>query len=120
MPINSAELRHVGNIEQRSVSQDPVTGLDTVTWAVLYQDVRASIKPLSVRDFIQSGATQSDVKIRLKIRYYPGLDKTMRFVATCDCHSGRIYSPAEWLEDDETGQTWLTAPCSEGVNNADD
>lgn len=120
MTLRSHELRHVGNIEQRSESQDPVTGEITTSWSVLHQNVRASINPLSVRDFISSGATQSDISVRLKIRYISGLDKTMRFVATCDCHSGRIYSPEAWLEDMETGQTYLTAPCSQGVNNADD
>lgn len=120
MPIKSSELRHVVNIEQRSESQDSVTGEIATSWSVLHRDVRASIEPLSVKDFIQSGASQSDVNTRIKIRYLSGLNKSMRIIATCDCHIGRIYSPKEFLEDNETGQTYLTIPCSYGVNQGDD
>lgn len=116
MPLNTYELRHVVNIQQKTETQDNVTGLTTTTWTTLHANVWCSIKPISARDFIQSAAHQSGITVRVQIPYISGLDATMRLVGVCDCHSGKVYNPAGWLEDDETGQEWLTAPCSQGVN----
>lgn len=116
MPLNSADLRHVINIQQKTQTQNATTGAITETWTTLHSNIRASIKPVSVRDFIQSRAEQSEISVRIQVPYIPGLDSTMRIVGVCDCHQGKIYNPAGWLEDDETGFDWLTAPCSQGVN----
>lgn len=107
---------HLVNIEQKTQSQDPLTGEVTDTWATLHEGIFCDIKPLSVRDFVQSKAHQSAVTVRVVLPYLQGLDSTMRIVAQCGCHSGRIYNPEGFLEDPETGQEYLTAPCSEGVN----
>lgn len=107
---------HLVNIQQKTTAQDPVSGAPKETWANLYTGIFCDIKPLSVRDFIQSRAGQSEVTARIVLPYLPGLNATLRIVAQCGCHAGRIYNPAGFLEDDQTGQEYITAPCSEGVN----
>jgi len=108
---------HLIDIEQKTEAQDPVTGAITETWAALHRDIYADIKPLSVRDFIQSQANQSEVTARIEFGHIAGLNAAMRIVGKCGCHEGKIYNPRGFLEDAETGQDYITAPCSEGVNS---
>lgn len=110
-------MNDFGDIEQRTETQDPATGAITETWAALYSDVFAEINALSVKEFMQSRADQSEVSVRIKIPYLTGITKDMRFRATCGCHSGRIYNIHGALEDNITGQEYINLPCSEGVNS---
>lgn len=108
---------HLVDIEHKTQTQDPVTGEATETWTKLHRDVYCDIKPLSVRDFIQSRADQSEISVRIVIDAFTGLDPTMRLVGVCGCHRGKIYNPEGFLEDPGTGQEYITVPCSQGVNN---
>lgn len=111
------ELVHLVDIEEKTNTQDPSTGELTETWSILYADVLCDIKPVSVREFIQSQAMQSQITARITIPFLEGLDASMRIVGVCGCHAGKIYNPEGFLGDPVTGQEYLTAPCSEGVNN---
>lgn len=109
--------KHLINIQQRTETQDTTTGDNAVTWSNLYANIPCSIEPLSVRDVIAASAHQIDVSVRIKIRYLPNVNNgNLRFVAQCGCHSGKIYNPAGGLEDTDTGQKYITFPCSQGVN----
>lgn len=108
---------HLVDIEQNTPTQDTTTGEQTDSWSALYEDIFCDIVPVSVKDFIQSQAHQSEVSVRIKLPYLTGLSADMRIVAKCGCHSGKIYNPAGFLEDAETGQEYITVPCSQGVNN---
>lgn len=112
MPVKAAQFRHRIDIEQRQRLQDGSSGETTETWVPVWQLVPASIEYLSVRDFIASRAAQSEIVARITIRYREGLDSSVRIV-----HNGKIYNPAGWLPDNDSGREYLTAPCSEGVND---
>ena len=112
-----SNYKHRVNIQQRTNTQNTTTGANTVSWSNLHTNIPCSIEPVSVKDFIQSQAHQSGVTVRIEIRHLTGLDSTMRFVAQCGCHSGKIYNPEGVLEDNESGQNYITFPCSEGVNS---
>ena len=118
--MNLSGFTHLINIQQKTQTQDPVSGAIVDSWSNVsfngVEDIFCGIEPLSVKDLIQSQAHQSDVSVRVKINYLPGIDATMRFVGICGCHSGKIYNPAGVLEDPESGQEWITFPCSQGVN----
>lgn len=116
MGIEAGRLRHRVNVQQPTNTQNPVTGEVSKTWTTLHSCVPCAIEPMSVKDFQQSRATQSDVSVRVVMRYISGLTDTMRLVATCGCHSGKVYNPQGWLEDMESGREYVTAPCSQGVN----
>lgn len=107
---------HLLDIQKKVQAQDPQTGALSISWVNVYSEVEASIEPLSVRAYMQSKAEQSDVSVRIEIGWMPGLDASMRLVGTCGCHLGKIYNPAGLLEDPETGQEYITFPCSQGVN----
>lgn len=108
---------HLVDIEERTQTQDSVTGEITETWSALYEDIFCDIAPLSVKDFIQSRAHQSEVTVRIKLPYLTGLDAAMRIVGKCGCHLNKVYNPEGFLEDPVTGQEYITVPCSQGVNS---
>lgn len=107
----SGGLRHRVDIQTRTDVQDATTGEVVPTWANLYASVPAKIEPLSVNAFIQSQSEQSGIVARITIRYRSGLTGNMRIL-----HNGVVYNPAGFLPDKESGQEYLTAPCSLGVN----
>lgn len=111
--IKAGRLRHRITIQEQQQTQDPVTGGIIVTW-VDVATVWGRLEPLSVREFIQSQATQSEITARITIRYRPGLNASMRFV-----HRGSVYNPAGILPDAESGIEHITIPCSQGVNDGE-
>lgn len=111
----SNDLRHVVDIQQLETIQDS-NGEIEEAWTVLHENVWCAIKPLSVNEFIRSQSMQSPMTLRLVIRRIAGLDATMRMVGKCGCHVGKIYNPQGWLEDPKSGIEYLTAPCSENLN----
>jgi SPP1 family predicted phage head-tail adaptor len=112
MTLAAGRLRHRITIQRPVNTQDPLTGAITPTWENVVTDLAAEIAPLSVREFIASQSMQSQITARIVIRYRAGLDATMRIL-----HGSKIYNPAGWLPDPDSGLEWLTAPCSEGVND---
>lgn len=109
--IDASKLRHRVDFEKRIDAQDPETGAVTPVWVSVAKSVPAAIEPLSVREFVASQALQSEVTTRILVRYRPGLNAAMRIK-----HGSRIYNPEGFLADKESGQEYLTIPCSEGVN----
>jgi SPP1 family predicted phage head-tail adaptor len=112
MAFDCSKLRHRVDIQKRKRNQDAATGAVNLTWLTVWADVPAAIEPLSVRDYIASQANQSEVTARIVIRYRDGLTADMRIK-----HGTKIYNPAGWLPDPDSGLEYLTAPCSQGVND---
>lgn len=105
-------FRHRIQIEKPTQVQDPLTGALETEWGVVYSDVPAAIEPLSVREFISASQVQSEVTLRVVIRYLSGLTADMRIR-----FGERTLNPAGFLADKESGIDYLTIPCSEGTND---
>jgi SPP1 family predicted phage head-tail adaptor len=110
--MRAGKLRHRIDIEEKKETQDETTGSMVDSWSPVFRDVPASISPLSVREFIASKSETSQIAARIVIRFREGLNAEMRIV-----HKGKIYNVHGWLPDDKTGREYLTAACSEGVND---
>jgi SPP1 family predicted phage head-tail adaptor len=117
MSLAAGKLRHRVRLERldpvedsAGVAQDPTTGEIEREW-VLVATVWAAIEPLSAREFVQSGAGQSQVSARITLRYRSDLNATWRIV-----HGSRIYNPEGVLADKDSGLEYVTVPVSEGVN----
>lgn len=109
--MRSGKLRHRVTIQRyEKGAQDPVTGDITSEWVDL-GTVWASVEPLSVREFIQSSATQSQVTTRITMR--------KRDIRAADriLHRGQIFNVTGVLADPKSGLEYVTCPCTEGVNN---
>lgn len=109
--LHAGKLRHSIDIERRVTTQD--SNGDMVTeWEAVVEHEPAAVEPLSVREFISSQALQSGVVARITIRARDGLTADMRIV-----HGTAIYNPQGWLRDPDSGLEYMTAPCTQGVND---
>lgn len=124
MSLAAGKLRHQIRIEQLvspvDSNGDPIRGdqgelVDQVWTAV--DTVWAEIRPLRAREFIQSAAMQSQLvgEIVMRARQLP--TAAMRLVHVVDGVDGKIYNPAGFLPDQESGREFITSPVSEGVND---
>jgi SPP1 family predicted phage head-tail adaptor len=93
------------------VIQDENTGEITTEWE-LVEEVWASIEPLSVLAFIQSGATQSQVDSYIGIWFRTDIQPSWRVV-----EGDTIYNIRGILPDKKTGREYLTLPCFSGVSD---
>ena len=116
MSLSAGRLRHKVTIQEPRQQQNPDTGAIRTVWVDFAPDVAAEIAPLSVREFIASSQMQSQITARITIRYRTGLTAQMRILHPS---TGKIYNPAGWLADQDSGLEYLTAPCSEGANQGD-
>lgn len=112
MSLYAGKLRHRIVIQRPIYTQDPVSGDTVTTWEPLYSSVPAAVDFLSAKEFIASNTTQAQIVARMTIRFLPNLTAEMRIV-----YQGRIYNPAGWLPDNDSGLEYLTAPVSQGVND---
>lgn len=108
--LSAGRLRHRITIEQ-PVETRGSGGEVIVTWAPVYTNVPAAIEPMSVNSFIAARQIQSDITTMIVIRYVAGLTSKMRIR-----NGAKIYNPAGFLPDKIVNTEYLTAPCSEGVN----
>lgn len=123
MSIQAGRLRHRVRIEEKrylldsngDAWQDPQTGATREEWT-LVATVWAAIEPVSAREFVQSQAMQSQVTTRIVIRYRDGMHAAMRLVHVRTGRPDVVYNPAAFLADKDSGLDYLTAPCSQGVN----
>lgn len=125
MTVESGQYKHSVRIErlerQRDsagrVIQDPQTGEVLTAWELVGR-VWAKIEPLSAREFVQSASTQTEVTTRISFRQ-PDYDvlKTDRLVHESLRRGDTFYDVRGVLEDRDSGEEYLTLPCSRGVNN---
>lgn len=125
MPIAAGRLRHRVLIERYvlavdsngDVVQDPDTGETTGSWQEL-ATVWAAIEPLSAREFIAAQSTQSKIEARVVLRHRSDLDGALRLVHLVNGARGKVYNPAGFLPDKDSGLEYLTAPVSSGVSTS--
>lgn len=98
---------------QGNAVQDQTTGETFQDWVVVDR-VWASIEPVSVKDFIQSAAMQSQVVARITIRARDDLDITHRLVHERDTND-IVYYPLGFLRDADSGKEHITIPVKEGA-----
>lgn len=110
--LDAGRLRHRVTIQARENIQDPITGESSIVWTDAWVDIAAAIEPLSARELISAQAQQSEVTTRITLRALAGLSAEHRLL-----HNGRIYNIAGVVPDPDSGQEWVTLPCSEGVND---
>lgn len=110
-------LRHRVTVQQRAAVQDPVTGEMSQDWADV-ATVWAAIEPLSVRDFIQSQAAQSQVSARIVMRYSPavaGISGDIRVLHLRGTQPAIVYHAQSVLRDKTSGIDYITLACSQGA-----
>ncbi|MFG0827369.1 phage head closure protein [Pseudomonas sp. CJQ_7] len=111
--MKAGTLRHPIEIQHFSAVRDPGTGDSGEPDWQAFANTWASVEPLSAKDLIAAQAAQSEATARVVIRYRPDVLSTMRII-----HRGQIYSiEGPPLEDDKSGQEYLTILVSKGVKD---
>lgn len=105
--MDPGKLRHRITIQRKEQTQNPNTGAMTTTWATV-ATVWAAVEPLSAREFIAAQAVQSDVSVRITMRYRTGITSAMRLL-----HDGKTYNITGVLADKASGREYITLPCAE-------
>ncbi len=108
--MQAGKLRHRVKVQSKTFTQSPETGEMVESWSDVFT-TWASIEPISVKDFIASGAEQSQVTARIVMRYR-NVDSTMRVT-----YREKIYNIKGVLSDPKTGKEYVTLAVSEGVND---
>lgn len=125
MAFAAGRLRQIVRIEHLvspvDSNGDPLRGdqgeLVDQEWQTFEDNVRAAIEPLNAREFIQSAAMQSQITGKIFMRYRALPTASMRLVHVVNGVDGKIYNPAGFVQDKETGLEYLMSPVSEGVND---
>lgn len=114
MAVSAGKLRHRITIQSRIDTQDSVTGENKVTWVDTdWKRIPAAIEPFSAREFISAQSQQSEVSLRIVIRFRSGINSSMRIINN---RTGEIYNIHGDLTDKDSNMEHLTIPCSRGVN----
>lgn len=106
-------LRHRVAIQEKTQTQDPVTGEITVTWANVagLASVPAEVLTGPGREFIESGARQAETTARINMRWFAGLLPVWRIL-----WDGRVYNIMS-IETDATARREWRLRCTDGVND---
>lgn len=80
-----------GDLNRRITIQQPTGAKDnykrvTTGWEN-YKTVWAAVEPLNGREYIQAQNTNSEITVRFRIRYLPGVTSAMRVL-----YGGRIFN----------------------------
>ena len=110
--LKSGTLRHRCALQRKQQTQNPQTGALLTAW-VTEAIVWAAVEPLSAREFIAAHAVQSDVSVRITVRYRPDITAAMRLL-----HDGKVYNITGVLADKDSGREYITLPCSELPHDA--
>jgi SPP1 family predicted phage head-tail adaptor len=108
--MNSGRMRHRITIQQSTQTQDSY-GEPIDSWAE-YATVWASVEPVQGRELWAQQQVQSEITIRIRIRYLSGVTSAMRVL-----FGSRVLS-IEHVIDVKEQHKEMQLMCSEGVRNA--
>lgn len=96
--MKSGRLRHRILIERPVHAQNATTGADEVTWETFVANVPAEVLTGPGREFDSADSKQSETAARITLRWFPGLEYTMRVV-----WEGNVYDITS-IDTDPTGR----------------
>lgn len=123
--MQSGKLRFTVTLQRRVDTQEP--GGQPIHTYTDFATVKANIRPLTGREFIQAQQIQADLSTEINIRFRPDVDETCRVTRIID-HSEsppvvEAYDIVAVLPDPKTGRRELRLMCTkrsaEGWRNAD-
>lgn len=123
--IRAGRLRHRVTVQRLSAGspQQHPTGEPDESWSTYCSDQAASIDPVIGREFFAAGQQQSDVDVKIRMRYLPsvndGINARMRIVhpTTCPCSppAQQVYNIKGPINVEQRNREWLLY-CATGLN----
>jgi len=62
------QMRHRITVQEKTVAQDPATGIESVEWTDKHVDIPAAVRPLTSREMQAAAARQSEVSVEFELR----------------------------------------------------
>lgn len=107
--MRAGRLRHRLTLQSQTETRDAYGG-SIITWST-EATVWGAIEPLSGREYFAQAQIQSEVAVRIVMRYRTGIDTTWRVK-----NDGLIYN-IESVINDSSRDRMLTLMCREGVSD---
>jgi SPP1 family predicted phage head-tail adaptor len=107
--MKAGSLRNRVTIQENATLKDN-TGSQKPVWVDVFS-THAAIKPLSGRELIASQAENSEISVRIVIRYRTGVTASMRVV-----HGETIYAIVSPPINTDMRNTELQIMCAAGLN----
>lgn len=110
-------LRHRVHLQRPVHQQDPVTGLNSVSWVtatangVAMDAVPAEVLLGPGRELMAAGAKQAEVSARINLRWFPGLSPDWRLL-----WDGRVFNILGYSSD-VTGRREWRLQCVDGPSD---
>jgi SPP1 family predicted phage head-tail adaptor len=109
--MKPGKMRHRITIQQSTQTQNSF-GEPIDSWSTFAGPLWAAVEPIQGREFWAQQQVQSEVTIRVRIRYLSGVTSSMRIL-----YGARILT-IESVIDPKEGHKEMQLMCSEGVKNA--
>jgi SPP1 family predicted phage head-tail adaptor len=113
--MRAGRLRHWLTFEKQETELDS-DGAQVTVWVDAFPfnpRLPCEVVDLSGRELIAAQAVQSLVTTRIRTRYRPGFEASMR---ARDGYSGRIWNIEAVILDPDSRNRWVTFNCTTGVN----
>ena len=94
--MRAGTLRHRIDIVRKTVTQNPVTGLVTDSWAYVYRGVPAAYRSLTSREKMAASQRQSEAEVEFEIRSGLTIESTDKIA-----FNGKLWD-IDPPQDDET------------------
>lgn len=104
-------LRQRVTLQAQTSTQDPSTGDPVIVWADFLVGVPAEVLTGAGREARITGTTIADTDARITMRWFPGLDQSMRLL-----WDGRVYDITS-IGTDATGRREWRLRCTEGLTD---
>ena len=106
--MRAGRLRHRLTLQSKTTTQDAY-GAAVVSWAD-QGEVWGAIEPITGKEYFAQDQVQSEVRVRIVLRYTSGLDTTWRVK-----HSGLYYDIVDVIDHDLQGRM-MTLMARQGVS----
>lgn len=107
--MRAGKLRHRITIQSRHTARGTMGG-ESAQWVDVAQCLPAAIEPLNGRELLTAQQVQSEITVRIRLRYRPGIEAKMRVL-----YRGEVYS-IQYVINPELLNRELQLMCSVGVN----
>lgn len=111
MKAQGPRYRHRVTIQRQQAVVNEL-GEQEISWVDVLANEPAEVLTGPGREFMAAGQMQSDVAARITLRWFPGLDATMRIL-----WDGRVFNIAGDPDTDATGRREWRVKCRAGVND---
>lgn len=106
----ASRFRHIITVQKPEPKPGRLSG-NEVIWVDFLKDIHAAVEPYQGREYFYAQQVQSESSLRVRIRYFPGIESSMRIL-----YGTRILNITAIIDPEEAHRE-LQIMCKTGVND---